>query len=212
MSVALTRHVHALVADLAAEHGEVDLVGRRVECEPDARDAVVEGFEAFGVVGGAGVRIRDADDRVLLVRYRGADGWVEPGAARRPGESYPTCARRALREATGLDAAIDGLAQVQLLYLTDWTGRDPVPNPYLAYDGVTPEGAIDAGEDAFAEATRGEVGSDTDGSDEDEAGLGSGADGAGVGRRGPVVEAVRWAAEPPEELLYEELAELPQGP
>lgn len=210
MSVALTRHVRALVADLAAAHGEVDLVGRRVECEPDARDAIVDGFEAFGVVGGAGVRLRDADDRVLLVRYRGADGWVEPGAARRPGESYPACARRAVREATGLEAAIDELAQVHLLHVDDRTGRDPVPNPYVVYEGVPPDGAVGTGEAV--------PGSRECGFDEDESGgLESGEVGCGEGdvdtwSRGPAVEAVRWAAEPPEELLYDELAELPQGP
>ena len=71
------RHVNALVADLAAEHGRVDLVGRRRTCAPAARDALVDRFEAYGVVGGAGARIHD-DRGVLLVRYDETSGWLEP--------------------------------------------------------------------------------------------------------------------------------------
>jgi ADP-ribose pyrophosphatase YjhB (NUDIX family) len=144
VSVELLRHVNALVADLAAEHGEVDLVGRRLDCEPTARDAIVEGFEAFGVVGAAGLRVR-RDDGVLLVRYEGTEGWVDPGDARRPGESYRESARRAVREATGVEAAVEGLAQVHLLYMDDWTDRPPVPNPYLVFEGRPTGGRLEAG-------------------------------------------------------------------
>ncbi len=168
----LLRHVNALVSDFAAEHGEVDLVGRRVDCSPDDYDALVEAFDAFGVVGGAGVRLRDDDGRVLLARYEGADGWVDPGDGRRPGESYRECAARGVREATGLEPAVDGLAQVHLLYMDDWTDRPPVPNPYVAFEGRP------AGRDV------GDV------------------------RAGEGVADLRWTTSPPENLLYDELAEL----
>ena len=135
MSAELLRHVHALVADLAADHGEVDLVGRRVDCAPDDYDALLEAYETFDVVGGAGVRVRDDRGRVLLVRYADADGWVDPGDGRRPGESYRECAKRGVRETAGVEAAVDGLAQVHLLYMDDWTGRDPIPNPYVSFEG-----------------------------------------------------------------------------
>lgn len=172
MSVELLRHVNALVSDLAAEHGEVDLVGRRVDCDPDDRDALVRTFEAFGVVGGAGVRVRDDAGRVLLVRFDGTEGWVDPGGGRRPGESYPECATRAVRETTGVEVTARGLAQVQLLYMDDWTTRGPVPNPYVCFHGELDGGDVEPG--------------------------------------GGVAE-VRWAGEVPEELLYDELAELSLG-
>jgi len=174
VSAELLRHVNALVADFAAEHGEVDLVGRRVDCSPDEVDAVVEAFESFGVVGGAGVRVRDDDSWVLLVRYEGADGWVDPGDGRRPGESYRECAVRGVREATGIEPEIDGLAQVHLLYMDDWTDRTPVPNPYVSFEGRPANASADAGD----------------------------------ARSGEGVEDLRWSESVPENLLYDELAEL----
>ena len=131
--------MNALVADLAAEHGRVDLVGRRLACAPAARDALVDRFEAYGVLGGAGLRVH-GDRGVLLVRYEEAGEWIEPGAERRPGESYRACARRALTEATGLEAALEDLAQLHLLYLEDGTGRPAVPNPYLVFRGRRTDG------------------------------------------------------------------------
>ena len=79
MSIELRRHVSALVSDFAAEYGEVDLVRRRVECDPAEYDAVVDSFKTFGILGGAGVRIV-RDGAVLLASYERADGWIEPGA------------------------------------------------------------------------------------------------------------------------------------
>lgn len=172
MSVELLRHVNALVSDLAAEHGEVDLVGRRVDCAPDDRDALVGTFEAFGVVGGAGVRVRDDAERILLIRFDEAEGWVDPGGGRRPGESYRECAARAALETTGVEVTPGDLAQVHLLYMDDWTARPAVPNPYVSFHG------------------------DLEGGDA--------APGAGV-------EEVRWADEVPDELVYDELAELALG-
>jgi len=132
-------------------------------------DRLLETFESFGVVGGAGIRILDGE-RVLLVRYEGASGWVDPGGSRRPGESYRECARRGVRQATGIEATIDGLTQVHLLYMDDPTGRDPVPNPYLSFFGTDESGTLQPGSD---------------------------------------VKSARWSAEPPSELLYDELAERP---
>jgi ADP-ribose pyrophosphatase YjhB (NUDIX family) len=177
VSAELLRHVNALVADFAADYGEVDLVGRRVDCGPDEYEAILENFERFDVVGGAGLRVRDDRGRVLLVRYRGADGWVDPGDGRRPGESFRECARRGIDEAAGIDASVVGLAQIHLLYVDDWTDRDPIPNPYVAFEGRLQDG----------EATPDDV------------------------HPGDDVADLRWADEPPGDLLYDELAELSLG-
>lgn len=142
MSVELLRHVNAVVSEFAADYGEVDLVGRRIECGADDYDRLYETFEQFDVVGGAGIRVRDASGRVLLARYEGADGWVDPGDSRRPGESYRECAKRALRETADIEASIDGLAQIQLLYMDDWTDREPLPNPYVSFEGSVRSGEI----------------------------------------------------------------------
>lgn len=145
MSVALSRHVDGLISDFAAEYGEFDLVGRRMDCSMETYETVIESFDTFGVIGGAGVQLTDGDG-VLLVRYEGADGWVDPGDSRHPGESYTECATRAVRESTGVRATIDGLAQMHLLYLDDPTGREPIPNPYVAFSGAYESGTLQAGE------------------------------------------------------------------
>jgi len=144
VSLELCRHVNALVADLAADHGTVDLVGRRVEVDPNAREAVVERYESFGVVGGGGVRVH-GDEGVLLVRYADGGDWLEPGAERRPGESYRACAHRALETATSVEATLEALAQVHLLYFDDRTDRPAVPNPYLVFEGQRTGGTATAG-------------------------------------------------------------------
>ncbi len=146
MSVSLHRHVNGLVADLAAEYGEIDVVGRRIDCSMKGYDRLLEAFESFGVIGGAGVRVLDRE-RMLLVRYEGADGWVDPGDSRRPGESYRECATRGVREATGIEATIEGIAQIHLLYLDDSTGRDPIPNPYVSFLGTGESGSATPGSD-----------------------------------------------------------------
>ena len=169
MSTELHRHVNALVADFAAEYGEVDLVQRRVECGLREYDALVESFDAVGVVGGAGIRIV-RDDEVLLVQYGDIDGWIDPGDGRRPGESYAKCAKRGVRRTTGIEARIDGLAQIQLVHLDDPSDRPPIPNPYVSFFGSV------VSEPAPPDGT---------------------------------ATAIKWTAEPPEELAYDELSELP---
>ena len=160
MSIELLRHVNGLISEFAAEYGEIDLIGRRVECSIEAHDSLVETFDSFGVVGGAGIRVTEGN-RVLLVSYDRADGWVDPGDSRRPGESYPECAKRGVREATGIDAAIDDIAQLHLLYLDDPTDRDPVPNPYVSFSGTRESGTISPGPDVssvqWAEEPPGEL-------------------------------------------------------
>ena len=156
---------------MTADYGRVDLVARRVDCEPDSYDALVENFERFDVVGGAGIRVR-RDDELLIVRYDAADGWIDPGDGRRPGESYRECARRGVRETTGVEARIDGLAQIHLLYMDDWTDRTPLPNPFVSFDGSYVRGDLTPGEG---------------------------------------VDAITWTESLPENLLYDELAELSLG-
>ena len=124
----------ALVSDLTAEYGETELVGKRISCSTETYETLRSNFERFGVIGGAGIRVRSGQS-TLFVRYEGADGWVDPGTTREPGESYPECAVRGVREVAGIEATVKGLAQIQLLYLTDWTDRPPVVNPYLSFVG-----------------------------------------------------------------------------
>ncbi len=141
MSVAVLRHVNGLLSDFAAEYGEIDLVSRRIDCSVETYDAILETFDVFGVTGGAGVRIADCE-RVLLVRYEGADSWIEPGDGRRARETYGECTTRGVRESTGVDTSIDGIEQIQLRYMDDSTGRGPISNPYVSFFGTYRSGTV----------------------------------------------------------------------
>ncbi|MFB6205730.1 MAG: NUDIX hydrolase [Haloglomus sp.] len=135
----LRRHVAALVSDLAAEHGEVDVVHQRWDADPESYDALVETFEAFDVVGGATARVRDSEGHLLLVR-RDDEPWADPGDARRPGEDYRECARRAVAETTGIEARLDGLAAVHLHVAEDSFDRPPLPDPALVFEATPRRG------------------------------------------------------------------------
>jgi ADP-ribose pyrophosphatase YjhB (NUDIX family) len=131
----LRRHVTALVSDLAAEHGELDVVRERWDADPSSYDALAETFEAFDVVGGATARVRDTEGRLLLVR-RGDGSWADPGDARRPGEDYRECARRAVRAATGIDVRLDDLRAVHIHVADDPFDRPPLPDPALVFEAT----------------------------------------------------------------------------
>ena len=123
-----------MVADLAADYGEVELVRRRRAVDPDEYDRVVGAFESFGRVGGACARVTDPDGRALLVRPEAGAAWFDPGDGLDPGESYEACARRAVREATGLEATVTGLEQLRLFCLDDGA-RPPVPDVAVVLRG-----------------------------------------------------------------------------
>lgn len=128
------RHLSRLLSDLAAEHGEVEVVHERHDCPPEVRDAHRDRYGAFGRAGGVGAWIRDDDGARLLVRREG--GWAEPGGVPRRDESRADCARRLVREQAGLDPAVTGLSHVHVRHLGDWTERDPVPAPLVVFEGV----------------------------------------------------------------------------
>jgi ADP-ribose pyrophosphatase YjhB (NUDIX family) len=129
------RRVHALLSDLVAEEGELEVVRSRHVCEPREYETAVATYEAFGRPGGATAWITDADGDVLLVRPSGSTAWTDPGTGIEPGESHADCARRAVSEATGLEADLAGVERLHLRYLDDWADRTPVPVPVVVYRG-----------------------------------------------------------------------------
>jgi ADP-ribose pyrophosphatase YjhB (NUDIX family) len=144
----LTRHVRALAADLAAEYGEVELVSSRREVRPDEYDRVLRTFETFGQVGGACARVTDPEGRALLVRPEPGAAWFDPGRGLDPGEGYEACARRAVREAAGLEATVDDVERLRVFRLADGTGRPPVPEVAVVLVGRAegdPDPALGAG-------------------------------------------------------------------
>lgn len=127
------RRAHALLSDLVAEEGELEVVRSRHDCDPREYEATVATYDAFGRTGGATAWVTDADGDVLLVRPSGASAWTDPGTGIEPGESHADCARRAVREAAGLDVRLAGVERLHLRYLDDWMDRTPVPVPVVVY-------------------------------------------------------------------------------
>ena len=135
------RHLDRTLSSLAAEYGDIEVIRERREVEPDVYDRLRERSAAFDGPGGAGAWVRDAEGRVLLVETD--EGWAEPAATRRPGQEYVECAETAVRDC-GVDAALTGISHVHVRYLTDWTDRDPLPQPFAVFSARasgTPDGS-----------------------------------------------------------------------
>ena len=73
-------------------------------------------------VPGASVYVEDDSGRLLLLRHAASGQWTLPGGKLEPGESLEDCARRELREETGLEAA--ALEPLHLLAGPEFRYRD----------------------------------------------------------------------------------------
>jgi len=112
MSVAdrSAERVDRLLAELRRAYGPFE-TGERTETVPrDSYRATVNRFER-GAAGGTSVRVRDGDGRLLLVRRGGEEAWVDPGDRQAPDETLTDCARRATREAAGVETTLTGIAR-----------------------------------------------------------------------------------------------------
>ena len=91
--------------ELAARHGDVVRHGETFDLDADAFERARRRADRWGV--GALVL---HEGRVLLVRED--DQWFLPGGVREPGESLEAGARREVREETGLEVEVTGLAAI----------------------------------------------------------------------------------------------------
>ncbi|AUG47437.1 NUDIX hydrolase [Haloarcula taiwanensis] len=95
-----------------------DVLTRRVTRETDA--ASVDAVRARAERGrhwAVGALVTDPDDRVLFV-YED-DTWKLPGGGVEASETRRAAVRREVREETGVDIAVDGLAAVTEVTVTD---------------------------------------------------------------------------------------------
>jgi ADP-ribose pyrophosphatase YjhB (NUDIX family) len=74
---------------------------------------------------------RAEEDRLLLIRTRSEQCWNYPGGGLEPGETYPEAARRELREETGIEGRITGIAGVE-----HWVAVPDEPVPEADLDAV----------------------------------------------------------------------------
>jgi 8-oxo-dGTP diphosphatase len=103
------RTVEETLTALEGEHGSFPVLERDRRLPRESYRQAVNRFERHDVVGGAGAWVTAPEGRVLFVREAGGDAWVDPGATQHPGESLAGTARRAVREAAGLEATVDGV-------------------------------------------------------------------------------------------------------
>lgn len=115
------RQVDRELARLERIHGPFEVARVPRELPPEAYAWSRERFEV-GTLGGAGVWLANDAGEVLLVRE--ADGWSEPGGKHEPGETIEECARRELREETGLDCTLGAPALAQRVEIADETDPD----------------------------------------------------------------------------------------
>lgn len=80
-----------------------------------------------GTLGGAGAWIAREDGAVLLLREADRDGWADPGGKHEPGESLAETARREVREETGIDVSLRGVALAEQAIHCDRTDADRPP-------------------------------------------------------------------------------------
>lgn len=105
---------------------------------------VVRHGETFAVDPGAFARVRDRADRWgvgALVRHAGRvlfveqDGrWYLPGGIREPGESLEAGARREVREETGVEIEVTGLAAISEQTFSH--GDETVAFHFATFEGV----------------------------------------------------------------------------
>lgn len=141
--------VDSLLVDLAAAYGEYRVQEKTWQNTQEAYDRIADRFEG-NANGGAGVWVRDAADRVLLVRQGGGEDWSEPGGKREPGESFADAAVRETEEETGLEVALTGVLEVTVITHDAWD-RPPLVSPIVLFTGEPVSGELRPREGEIAE-------------------------------------------------------------
>lgn len=96
------------LATLRARHGPFPTIQVTLLDDPERFSRGAEQFRA-GFRGSGRVRVTDEDDRLLLVREAGRDGWGLPGGGNEPTESLAETARRETFEEAGVEVKLTGV-------------------------------------------------------------------------------------------------------
>lgn len=108
-----SRAVAAAIDRLDHDYGAVEVIDRHWSVGGDRYETLAHRV-AQGTLGGAGAWVTNDRGEVLLVRREASpDVWSEPSGHHEPGERLQATARREVREETGIDCRIGGVACCQ---------------------------------------------------------------------------------------------------
>jgi ADP-ribose pyrophosphatase YjhB (NUDIX family) len=117
------RRVDAALERLEADYGPFEVHEDRYAVPTDRYEAIRERFEA-GSIGYAGVWVTNDEGEVLLIDEAGREGWSEPTGKHRPDERLEETARREVREETGVESEITGVALAHVVEMVDAENPD----------------------------------------------------------------------------------------
>jgi len=141
------RRVRAALDRLEADYGSFDVHEDRYAVPTDRYEAIRDRFEA-GSVGYAGVWVTNDEGEVLLIDEDGREGLSEPTGKHRPEERLEETARREVREETGVECEITGVALAHVVEMADAENPDrpSIVQLVLAFAGTYLEGTPEPGE------------------------------------------------------------------
>lgn len=107
-----------------------------------------------GSVGYAGAWLVNDVGEVLLVSDVGRDGWSEPAGAHEPGETLEETAIREVREETGIECRLTGVALGHVIRLVEEDVADspPLSQLVVAFNGEPVRGRVRPVDDAIEDA------------------------------------------------------------
>lgn len=132
---------------LETTYGPFDVQEDRYEVPTERYEAIRDRFEA-GSVGYAGVWVTNESGEVLLIDEAGREGWSEPTGKHRPEERLAETALREVREETGVECEITGVALAHVVEMADAGSPEspPIVQLVLAFAGTHLEGTPEPGE------------------------------------------------------------------
>jgi ADP-ribose pyrophosphatase YjhB (NUDIX family) len=144
--------VGELLSTLSTQYGSVSVDQTTTALPPAAYERACEQFAA-GRVACAGVRLEDAEGRVLLVKdEEGTNRWAEPGGTVNADETLEAGAKRLVKRTTGLDCDIDEVTRVSIVGIGDERNvdRPPVYQLQILFSGVPVGGELCEGDGVSA--------------------------------------------------------------